>query len=138
MTGAPLYMECPVGVLAPGSPGFGAAWMPGGYPFVPFGVHVGLPPAAMGLPEIEDSILAVLRTIFSDDVLQEAYEIGGQLTYPPRCIPDLDGSRCVGFADLTRLLVAWGTCGGCPEDLNADGQVGFGDLTTLLSAWGPC
>lgn len=54
------------------------------------------------------------------------------------CLPDFDGSGSVGFADLQRLLQAWGTCPACPEDLDFDDSVGFSDLQILLQAWGPC
>lgn len=58
------------------------------------------------------------------------------------CASDLSGDGSVGFADLTMLLNAWGTCPvpppACAADINGDGSVGFGDLTMLLADWGPC
>ena len=49
--------------------------------------------------------------------------------------PDLDGDGVVGGADLTRLLVKWGSDDSV-GDLDCDGVVGGGDLTVLLSYWG--
>ena len=58
------------------------------------------------------------------------------------CGPDLLDSptpiQDVGFADLLRLLSAWGVCSGCPEDLDDDDDVGFSDLLIVLANWGPC
>jgi hypothetical protein len=36
------------------------------------------------------------------------------------------------------MLVAWGSCTGCPEDLNGDGSVNGADLGLMLVAWGVC
>ena len=49
--------------------------------------------------------------------------------------PDVDGDGVVGGADLTFLLVKWGT-GDPVTDLDCDGVVGGGDLTLMLSFWG--
>ena len=46
---------------------------------------------------------------------------------------NLDG--VVNGSDLTRVLSAWGACGGCPEDLDGNGVVDGSDLTVLLSNW---
>jgi hypothetical protein len=55
------------------------------------------------------------------------------------CMWDIaGGDECVGFADLTELLIQWGPCADCSADFNDDGDVGFSDLTTLLVNWGSC
>ena len=41
------------------------------------------------------------------------------------------------FADILRILGAWGMEGG-PEDLDESGFVDFGDLLIVLGAWGVC
>jgi hypothetical protein len=51
---------------------------------------------------------------------------------------DLDGDRCIGTADLSMLLAAWGTCANCAADFNGDGSVGSADLAVLLAYWGSC
>ena len=62
--------------------------------------------------------------------------IAAILTPLPPCAADLDDSGAVDFADMVRLLDAWGTIG--PGDLDEDGSVGTSDLILLLAAWGPC
>lgn len=57
---------------------------------------------------------------------------------PDGCGADLDGDDRVGFADLLRILTAWGPCDECPEDLDQSGRVDFTDLLRILAAWGPC
>ena len=54
------------------------------------------------------------------------------------CPEDLDADEAVGFADLLRVLDAWGPCDDCPEDLDGDGVVTPADLDLVLAAWGPC
>ena len=54
------------------------------------------------------------------------------------CTADVDGNGTVDFADLLRLLVAWGPCSECPEDLDESGAVDFGDILVVLQSWGPC
>ncbi len=54
------------------------------------------------------------------------------------CPSDLDGSGVVGFADILRVLSAWGTCGVCIEDVDGSGEVDLSDVVTVLTAWGPC
>ena len=54
----------------------------------------------------------------------------------PACDADLDGSGVVGGADLSELLVAWGSCAGCAADINGDSAVDGADLAMLLIQWG--
>ncbi|MCP3904510.1 MAG: hypothetical protein GY715_12855 [Planctomycetes bacterium] len=55
------------------------------------------------------------------------------------CFGDVDGSGSVDFADVLRLIGAWGPCPGtCHADLNDSGEVDGGDLVMLLAAWGTC
>ncbi|MCE2885050.1 MAG: hypothetical protein LW806_09160 [Planctomycetaceae bacterium] len=55
------------------------------------------------------------------------------------CPADLDGDGAVGAADLSLVLLAWGSLGlGNPADLNGDGAVGAADLSLLLESWGAC
>ena len=51
------------------------------------------------------------------------------------CLPDIDGSGDVDFADLVAVLAAWGECARCPEDLDGNGQVDFLDILAILSGW---
>ena len=48
---------------------------------------------------------------------------------------DLDGDGIVGFAELLRIIAAWGPCPDCPEDLTGNGSVGYADLTIVLQSW---
>jgi ligand-binding sensor domain-containing protein len=51
---------------------------------------------------------------------------------------DVNGDGVVDVADLTALIVAWGTCadaGNCPTDLDGDGDTDVADLVMLLAAW---
>lgn len=55
------------------------------------------------------------------------------------CPADLDGNGTVGAADLSLVLLAWGSLGiGNPADLDGDGAVGASDLSRVLEAWGSC
>jgi len=58
----------------------------------------------------------------------------------PSCPQDLDGDAEVGFADVLRVIAAWGPCapGACDEDLNGNGSVDFADILAVIGAWGPC
>ncbi len=53
------------------------------------------------------------------------------------CPGDVTGDGVVSFADLLRVLGAWGNAGG-PEDVDGNGAVDFGDVLAVLAAWGPC
>ena len=48
---------------------------------------------------------------------------------------DVDGDGDVDFADVLRVLRAWGPCKGCPEDVNGDGVVNFEDVLIILENW---
>ncbi|MHC5112999.1 MAG: hypothetical protein ACYTGP_01065 [Planctomycetota bacterium] len=58
----------------------------------------------------------------------------------PSCPADLDGDAEVGFADVLRVIGAWGPCppGACDEDINGNGNVDFADILAVIGAWGPC
>lgn len=60
------------------------------------------------------------------------------LLAPPPCIGDANGDGTIDFADITGILIFWGTPGP-PGDANHDGEVNFTDITTVLTRWGlPC
>lgn len=55
------------------------------------------------------------------------------------CPGDADGDGRVDAEDITTILVAWGTCGGCcPADRNLDGLVDAEDLGFVLGYWMGC
>ena len=56
----------------------------------------------------------------------------------PACPGDVDGDSDVDAADLSGLLLAWGSVGGGGADVNRDGQVTAADLSLLLVNWGAC
>ncbi|MCP3906005.1 MAG: hypothetical protein GY715_20470, partial [Planctomycetes bacterium] len=66
----------------------------------------------------------------------------GAVAGPPvicSCSADLNGDGDVGFADMLRIITAWGPCGApCPEDLNGNGSVDFADILVVIGAWGSC
>jgi hypothetical protein len=49
---------------------------------------------------------------------------------------DFDLDDDVGAADLSFLLVLWGTIDPPIGDIDGDGSVGAGDLSLLLANWG--
>jgi formylglycine-generating enzyme required for sulfatase activity len=54
-----------------------------------------------------------------------------------QCPGDLDADGMVGGADISMLLVGWGSAD--PNtDINGDGETGAADLSILLSRWGAC
>lgn len=53
------------------------------------------------------------------------------------CEADLEPDGAVGFADLLRLLEAWGLDDPA-LDLDLSGAVDLGDVILLLSSWGQC
>ena len=56
------------------------------------------------------------------------------------CPWDLTGDGLVDFADLLRVLGAWGesACGSSHDDVDFDGAVDLQDLLLILANWGPC
>jgi hypothetical protein len=53
---------------------------------------------------------------------------------PPACAPaDLNCDGAVNAADLSALLLGWGTAAG---DVTGDGTTNAADITALLLAWG--
>ena len=56
----------------------------------------------------------------------------------PACPGDVDGDSDVDAADLSGLLIAWGSANGGGADVNRDGQVTAADLSLLLVNWGAC
>ncbi|MDI9402669.1 MAG: FG-GAP repeat protein [Limnohabitans sp.] len=56
----------------------------------------------------------------------------------PACPGDVDGDGDVDAADLSGLLIAWGSANAGGADVNRDGQVTAADLSLLLVNWGAC
>jgi hypothetical protein len=56
----------------------------------------------------------------------------------PACPGDVDGDSDVDAADLSGLLIAWGSMNGGGADVNRDGLVTAADLSLLLVNWGSC
>ena len=56
----------------------------------------------------------------------------------PACPGDVDRDSDVDAADLSGLLIAWGSTNGGGADVNRDGQVNAADLSLLLVNWGAC
>jgi hypothetical protein len=54
------------------------------------------------------------------------------------CPADLNADGQVDVADLTIVILLWGTDPGGPPDFDGDGLVGVTDLIQLVTAWGPC
>lgn len=59
---------------------------------------------------------------------------GGQ---PHCCFGDMDGNGMVNGADLSAMLIAWGSSD-ATADLDGSGLVDGGDLARLLVQWGHC
>ena len=53
------------------------------------------------------------------------------------CPGDVDHSGAVDFADLLRILGAWGMKG-VPEDVDGSGTVDMADVLAVISQWGDC
>lgn len=49
---------------------------------------------------------------------------------------DMDMSGDINFADVSLLLLDFGSCPGCPTDLDGSGTVDFADVAMLLSSYG--
>jgi hypothetical protein len=96
---------------------------------IPSGVRMALP---LGMSNDGYTIVGTARTPSG---------IQGFILDLPRpkdnCPADLDGDGVVGPADLSILLIAWGTISG-KADIDGDGMVGSSDLGSLLIAWGDC
>ena len=56
----------------------------------------------------------------------------------PPCPSDLDGDKRIDTADLSLLLLDFGTCAGCSSDVDGDGTVNAADISLLLLAFGAC
>jgi len=54
------------------------------------------------------------------------------------CEEDLDANGAVDTADLSLLLLDWGTCPSCQADLDWNLRVDGSDLSLLLMSWGTC
>ncbi|MFM7261860.1 MAG: hypothetical protein ACKO3W_14795 [bacterium] len=64
-----------------------------------------------------------------------AGQLAIEFTKVPQCPADLDNDGNISAADLSLLLLAWGT----PDaDINGDGTTSAADLSAVLEAWGPC
>ncbi|MCP3904859.1 MAG: hypothetical protein GY715_14630 [Planctomycetes bacterium] len=58
---------------------------------------------------------------------------------PPPCLGDLSENCTVDFADILKVIAAWGPCPPeCPEDLDNSGDVGFSDIMAIIDGYGPC
>jgi hypothetical protein len=51
------------------------------------------------------------------------------------CPSDLDGDGAVSAADLSLVLLNWGTTA---ADIDGDGTTSASDLSLVLEAWGAC
>jgi hypothetical protein len=51
------------------------------------------------------------------------------------CPSDLDGDGAVSAADLSLVLLNWGTAA---ADIDGDGTTSASDLSLVLEAWGAC
>ncbi|MEY4770644.1 MAG: hypothetical protein RIQ40_1384, partial [Planctomycetota bacterium] len=63
------------------------------------------------------------------------------LTYAnglPPCPSDFENNRVVDTADISILLLDFGTCAGCPADLDGNGLVDTADISLLLMDFGAC
>ncbi len=56
----------------------------------------------------------------------------------PPCPSDLDGDKRIDTADLSLLLLDFGTCAGCSSDVDGDGTVNAADISLLLLDFGQC
>jgi hypothetical protein len=80
---------------------------------------------------------AVVGAPFHDSLANNAgaaYRV--EFGAPAPCPADLDGDRRIDGADLTALLLAWGS--GSKGDIDGDGAADAADLAALLIAWGEC
>ena len=60
------------------------------------------------------------------------------LGYPQLCPSDLDGNRVIDPADVSLLLLDFGSCSGCSSDLDGNGVTDTADLSLLLLDFGAC
>ena len=56
----------------------------------------------------------------------------------PPCPSDLDGNGLVDNADISLLLLDFGSCTGCPSDLDGNDVVDNADISLLLLEFGDC
>jgi hypothetical protein len=56
----------------------------------------------------------------------------------PPCPSDLDGNGLVDNADISLLLLDFGSCTGCPSDLDGNDLVDNADISLLLLEFGDC
>ncbi len=72
------------------------------------------------------------------------YSIGSNIGWPTqicftRCVEDFDASGIIDFADMSLLLMCWGSVDTFQRlDLDASGQVDGADLSLFLMVLGPC
>lgn len=58
-----------------------------------------------------------------------------EFTEVSACPADLDGDGSINAADLSLVLLSWGTAG---ADIDGDGTTSAADLSAVLEAWGQC
>jgi hypothetical protein len=82
--------------------------------------------------------VAPLDTIVGCGTVASTYVVLAEFRDGSACVPavgDFDGDGTVNGADITQLLIAWGTDNPGSRDLNADGEVDGVDLGMLLEHW---
>jgi hypothetical protein len=67
-----------------------------------------------------------------------SYRVSQFFAFAKPCLSDLDRDRLVDNADLSLILLDYGSCAGCASDLDGDGTVDFADVALLLLDFGPC
>jgi len=80
-------------------------------------------------------------TTFSGAVASTAqYKVSQFFAFamPPSCPSDLNDNLVVDPADVSLLLLDFGSCVGCPSDLDGSGVTDTADLSLLLLDFGPC
>ena len=67
-----------------------------------------------------------------------SYRVSQFFAFAKPCLSDLDRDRLVDNADLSLILLDYGSCAGCASDLDGNGTVDFADVALLLLDFGPC
>lgn len=89
-------------------------------------------------PGIYEVFVAPLDVIVGCGTAAGSYVVLVELEPAVACAPligDIDHDGVVNGADVTQLLIAWGTVNPGSRDINADGRVDGADLGLLLDHW---